>query len=76
MFDLEQALRERHERGRRGVYYGTKLRGSTNAKAKMIMKFVPRRLPMTGYELLNERPCERVRVLGTLARSLQHRFGG
>jgi len=31
---------------------------------------------MAGYELLNERPFDRARVLGTLARSLHQRFGG
>ena len=62
--------------GEDAVYYGTKLRGSTNAEPKMTMNFVPRRQPMTGYELLNERPSERAQVLATLARSLHQSFGG
>jgi len=30
------------------VYYGTKLRGAANAKAKRILGFVPRRLEWLG----------------------------
>jgi hypothetical protein len=34
----------RSARGEDAVHYGTKLRGASNAKAKRIMQFAPRRL--------------------------------
>ena len=77
MFDLEQAIRERHKKGRRG-------RGVLRHEAPRFDKREGEddyevRAPsaaMAGYESLNERPSERARVLGTLARSLHQRFGG
>jgi nucleoside-diphosphate-sugar epimerase len=46
---LERAVRQSEEGRKMGgedaVYYGTKLRGATNAKAKRILAFAPRRLP-------------------------------
>jgi hypothetical protein len=77
MFDLEQAIRERHKKGRRG-------RGVTRQEAPWFDRregedHYELRAPsasMAGYELVNERPSERVRVLGTLARTPHQRFGG
>ena len=57
------------------VCYGTKLHGSTKTKAKMTEVRAPS-AAMAGYDLLNGRPSEHARVLGTLARSLHQRFGG
>jgi len=77
MLDREQAIRERHKEGRRG-------RGVLRHEASGLHKREGEddyevRAPsasMAGYELLNERPFDRARVLGTLARSLHQRFGG
>ena len=77
MLDREQAIRERHKEGRRG-------RGVLRHEAPRFDKRGAEddyelRAPsaaMAGYELLNERPFDRARVLGTLARLLHQRFGG
>jgi len=37
------------------VFYGTKLVGASNAKAKRIFGFAPRRLEWLGQEVVHER---------------------
>jgi hypothetical protein len=77
MFDLEQAIRERHKKGRRG-------RGVTRHEAPRFDRREGEdhhelRAPsasMAEYEFVNERPSEHGRMLGTLARTPHQRFGG
>jgi hypothetical protein len=61
--------------GSDAVYYGRKVRGATN-ESEDDSELRASSAAMAGHELLNERPSERTRVLGTLHHWLSQRFGG